>query len=178
MLHIKRYANGKFFDTEAKEYVTPETLSEMMQKGEEIQVTLAKTGKDITDEVIARFSEKTGEKKSKKGISFIKTDKMLKWLGEIIDARIEKAVDLVKLPSREQVAELDRNIRELNEKIDALKLSWEKPAAEKPAAEKTDADIKAAGPKMAVSSATKTVGDPAGKEAKSETQTAGFSNAA
>ncbi len=173
MLHIKRYANGKFFDTEAKEYVTPETLSGMIQKGEEIQVTLAKTGKDITDSVIARFSEKSGDKKSKKGISFIKTDKMLKWLGEIIDARIEKAIDLVKLPSREQVAELDRNIRKLNEKIDALKLSGEKLTAEK-----TAGDIKAAGPKMAVSSVTKTVGDTTDKETKSETQTAGFSNAA
>jgi len=60
MLNIKRYANGRFFDTNAKEYIKPEKLAEIIEKGEKIQVILAKTGKDITDTVIEQFSKKEG----------------------------------------------------------------------------------------------------------------------
>jgi len=138
MLNIKKYANGRFFDTAAKKYIKPEKLAAMIKKGEEIQVTLTKTGKDITDKVIAQFSKKEEQKKEKqakdskkKEIPFLKTDKLVKWLGDVIDTKIEKVMDIVKLPSREQVAKLDENIKALNKKIDALKLSQEKAAASK-----------------------------------------------
>jgi len=48
---------------------------------------------------------------------------MAKWIGDVIDTKIEKIMDIIKLPSREQVAKLDENIKELNKKIDALTLS-------------------------------------------------------
>ncbi|MDM8536720.1 polyhydroxyalkanoate synthesis regulator DNA-binding domain-containing protein [Desulfobacterales bacterium HSG17] len=127
MLNIKRYANGRFFDTDAKEYITSEKLAEIIAKGEKIQIFLAKTGKDITDTVIRQFSNKDEGKQAKEKIKidipFLKTDKMTKWLGQVIDAKIEKVMDIIKLPSRKQVARLDENIKELNKKIDALELS-------------------------------------------------------
>jgi polyhydroxyalkanoate synthesis regulator protein len=138
MLNIKKYANGRFFDTATKKYIKPEKLAEIIKKGEKIQVTLTKTGKDITDAVMGQFSKKQDQKKEKKKkeIPFIKTDKLMKWLGEVIESKIEKVMEVVKLPNREQVAKLDKNIKELNKKIDALKLSQEKTTAPKKSAAK------------------------------------------
>ncbi len=141
MLNIKKYANGRFFNIDEKKYIKPEKLAEMIEKGEKIKVTLTKTGKDITDKVIAQFAKKEGKKKTKEKTEhpFLKTDKLVKWVGEMIDSKIEKVMDLVKLPSRDQVAKLDKNIQELNKKIDALKLSQEKATKKKPAASKKKA---------------------------------------
>jgi len=146
MLKIKKYANGRFFDTAAKKYIKPEKLAEMIKKGEQIQVILTKTGKDITDKVISQFAKKEDPKKNnpandtpKIDLPFLKTDKLVKWLGDVIDSKIEKVMDIVKLPSREQVAQLDENIKALNKKIDALKLSREKAAPRKKAAPKRKA---------------------------------------
>ncbi len=133
MLNIKKYANGRFFDTVAKNYINPEKLAEMIKKGEEIKVTLAQTGKDITETVIAQFSKKTesgkkaqARKQNKIEMPFLKTDKLKQWLSDAVDHKIEQVMDLIKLPSREQVARLDENIKELNKKIDDLKLAQEK----------------------------------------------------
>jgi len=140
MINLKKYANGRFFDTATKKYIKPETLAELIKKGEKIHVTLTKTGKDITDAVIAQFSKKEGQKKEKKEIPFLKTDKLVKWLGEVIDSKIEKVMDVIKLPTREQVASLDENIKVLNEKIDALKVSQEKATKKRAATPKKPAD--------------------------------------
>jgi len=158
MLNIKKYANGRFFDTATKKYIKPEKLAEMVKKGEEIQVTLTKTGKDITDTVIAQFSKREEKKKEKKEIPFLKTDKLAKWLGEVIDTKIEKVMDVVKLPTREQVANLDENIKALNEKIDALKLSQEKTTKKKATAKETTTEDK------------KPVADKSNTENKTETK--------
>jgi len=148
MLNIKKYANGRFFDTAAKKYIKPEKLAEVIKKGEKIQVTLTKTGKDITDAVIEQFSKKEEQKKGKKKkeVPFLKTDKLVKWLGEVIDSKIEKVMEVAKLPTREQVANLDENIKQLNKKIDALKLSQKKTAKKKAAAPKKPAAPKKSAP--------------------------------
>ena len=151
MIDIKKYANGRFFDTAAKKYIKPDQLAEMIKKGEEIKVTLTKTGKDITDSVIEQFrkkdktaEKKTAKEKAKTEIPFLKTDKLVKWLGDVIDTRIEQVMDIVKLPSREQVAQLDENIKALNKKIDALQLAQEKAAKKKTAPKKAAAKKPAA----------------------------------
>lgn len=171
MLHIKKYANGRFFDTENKKYIKQDQLADMIKNGEEIKVTLTKTGKDVTKSVIDQFTvkktaekaKKTGkkakstEKKSsrktdkkarksgKKEMPFLKTDKLVNWVGDLIDDKINKVLDIVKLPSREQVAQLDENIQALNKKIDDLKLAAEKKAkADKQETKKAKAEKKAA----------------------------------
>jgi polyhydroxyalkanoate synthesis repressor PhaR len=45
---IKRYANRKLYDTEAKRYVTLEDLAEFVRNGEEVQVVDHVTGEDLT----------------------------------------------------------------------------------------------------------------------------------
>ncbi|MCG8615518.1 MAG: polyhydroxyalkanoate synthesis regulator DNA-binding domain-containing protein [Desulfobacterales bacterium] len=156
MLKIKKYANGRFFNTEEKKYIKPEEMAELIKKGEEIKVTLTKTGKDITEKVIAQFTEKKAEKKTKKAkakkkpeLPFIKTDKLVKWIGDTIDQKIEKLMDVVKLPSRDQVTQLDQSIKELNKKIDELKLAQEKATKEKTGAAKKTATPKTAPAKPA-----------------------------
>ena len=132
MLKIKKYSNGRFFDTETKEYIKSETLAEMVKDGEEIQVILTRTGKDITDQVIEQLSKKEErkEEKKKKESPFLATDKLMKWVGEVVDAKIEKVMEIIKLPTREQVAHLEETVKELNDKIDALTVSQEKTAKE------------------------------------------------
>jgi len=172
MLNLKKYANGRFFDTATKKYIKPETLAELIKKGEKIKVTLTKTGKDITDTVMAQFSKKEEKKEEKKReIPFMKTDKLVKWLGEVIDSKIEKVMEVIKLPTREQVASLDENIKALNKKIDALKVSQEKVTKKRAAVSKKTT----ATPKTTVSKETapedKKSGDPKNIENKTETKT-------
>ncbi|MBW1866570.1 MAG: hypothetical protein JRI38_02335 [Deltaproteobacteria bacterium] len=130
MLNLKKYANGRFFDTDNKKFIKVEKLGELIQKGEKIKVIFTKTGKDITDSVIAQFTKKEAPKakkvdKKKAGkksqAPFIKTDSLKKWAGKIIDKRISEVLDIIKLPTREQTVELDANIKALNKKIDKLK---------------------------------------------------------
>ncbi len=175
MLNIKKYANGRFFNTATKKYIKPEMLAEMIKEGEKIQVTLTKTGKDITDAVIKQFSKKEDQKKEKKKkeMPFMKTDKLMKWLGEVIDSKIEKVMEVVKLPTREQVVNLDKNIKELNKKIDALKLSQEKAVKKKATTPKKAAVApKKATPKKAASEDKKPAADKSANENKIETKTA------
>lgn len=118
MLNIKKYADGRFFDSVGKKFIKKEQMEELIAKGEEFKVTLTKTGKDITDAVIAEFSRRTGVDKG--DFSFLNTDSLKKWVGETIDRQIVKVLDAVNLPSKDQVAKLDANIRKLNRKIEAF----------------------------------------------------------
>ena len=130
MLNIKKYTDGRFFDTVNRKFLKPEQMAELIRKGEEFKVILTKTGKDITDSVIAEITKKTGtakgkagkqEKKDKKGDhSLLNTDALKKWVGEAIDKRLGKLMDAVNLPTKDQVAKLDKNIQELNQKIAAM----------------------------------------------------------
>jgi hypothetical protein len=158
MLEIKKYANGRLFNTATKKYIRQDELAKIVKKGEAIKVTLSKTGEDITATVMADLSkDKTAKKtstkkeagkkkaakkaetkkdakaakkdakakkksaKKEKGESiFPKTDKFVKWISEVVDTRVNTILDIVKLPSRKQVVQLDKNIQALNAKIDGL----------------------------------------------------------
>ena len=48
MLLIKRYANRKMYDTDAKQYITLEGIAELIRKGEEVHVIDNETGEDLT----------------------------------------------------------------------------------------------------------------------------------
>lgn len=45
---IKRYANRKLYDTEAKHYVTLEELAELVRRGEDVRVVDHTSGEDLT----------------------------------------------------------------------------------------------------------------------------------
>jgi polyhydroxyalkanoate synthesis repressor PhaR len=49
---IKRYANRKLYDTEAKRYVTLEDLAEFVRQGEDVRVVDHATGEDLTSQTL------------------------------------------------------------------------------------------------------------------------------
>ena len=72
MYTIKRYANGRFYDTEEKNFITRDRIAEMIKSGKKFSIINTKTGKDITDEIVSQIkskqsqtSKKTRQSKSK-----------------------------------------------------------------------------------------------------------------
>lgn len=58
MYTIKKYANGRFYDTEAKKYITQPEILDLQKTGKTIAVIETKTGKDITVNVMSKLKAK------------------------------------------------------------------------------------------------------------------------
>jgi polyhydroxyalkanoate synthesis regulator phasin len=70
MYTIKKYANGRFYDTVAKNYITRPQISGLVSSGKKITIINTTTGKNITAEILSRMetkSKKQGSKSSKPG---------------------------------------------------------------------------------------------------------------
>ena len=52
---IKKYANRRLYDTESSSYITLERLAEMVRQKRDFQVVDAKTGEDITHNVLTQI---------------------------------------------------------------------------------------------------------------------------
>jgi polyhydroxyalkanoate synthesis repressor PhaR len=52
---IKKYANRRLYDTESSAYITLDRLAEMVRQGREFEVVDAKTGEDITRQVLTQI---------------------------------------------------------------------------------------------------------------------------
>jgi polyhydroxyalkanoate synthesis repressor PhaR len=52
---IKRYPNRKLYDTEAKRYVTLETITQMIHDGQDVQVVDHETGEDLTNLTLSQI---------------------------------------------------------------------------------------------------------------------------
>ena len=52
---IKKYANRRVYDTESSSYITLDRLAEMVREGREFEVVDAKTGEDITRQVLTQI---------------------------------------------------------------------------------------------------------------------------
>ena len=52
---IKKYANRRLYDTESSAYITLDRLAEMVREGREFEVVDAKTGDDITGQVLTQI---------------------------------------------------------------------------------------------------------------------------
>jgi polyhydroxyalkanoate synthesis regulator protein len=62
MYTIKKYANGRFYDTETKNYVTRPQILGLQKAGKEISIIDTKTGKNITSDIMSQIKAK--EKKT------------------------------------------------------------------------------------------------------------------
>jgi len=118
MLNIKKYANGRYYDTVSKKYIKADKLAGMIKKGKKVKVTLSKTGKDITKAVSSQLLKK-GKKKEN---TFFKPDNIKKWIGENIDLdkRINKVLDMMNLPTKAQITKLNSSVKALNKKVSDL----------------------------------------------------------
>jgi polyhydroxyalkanoate synthesis repressor PhaR len=52
---IKKYANRRLYDTESSSYITLDRLAQMVRDGREFEVVDAKTGEDITRQVLTQI---------------------------------------------------------------------------------------------------------------------------
>ena len=52
---IKKYANRRLYDTESSTYITLDRLAEMIREGREFEVVDAKSGEDITRQVLTQI---------------------------------------------------------------------------------------------------------------------------
>jgi polyhydroxyalkanoate synthesis repressor PhaR len=52
---IKKYANRRLYDTESSSYITLDRLAELVREGREFEVVDAKTGEDITRQVLTQI---------------------------------------------------------------------------------------------------------------------------
>ena len=52
---IKKYANRRLYDTESSSYITLDRLGEMIREGRDFEVVDAKSGEDITHQVLTQI---------------------------------------------------------------------------------------------------------------------------
>ena len=52
---IKKYANRRLYDTESSTYVTLDRLAQLIREGRDFEVVDAKTGEDITHQVLTQI---------------------------------------------------------------------------------------------------------------------------
>jgi polyhydroxyalkanoate synthesis regulator phasin len=126
MLTIKKYANGRLYDTENQKYITQDELAKLIKKDTKVKIVLSKTGKDITKTITAKLSSKPKSKKNDRKIpKNIKKwiDENKKWLGDNVEKQIDKLLDVMNLPTKEQIAKLTSSIESLNKKVKNLKRS-------------------------------------------------------
>ena len=53
---IKKYANRRLYDTSTSSYVTLDHLSELVREGRDFEVRDAKTGEDLTRQVLTQIT--------------------------------------------------------------------------------------------------------------------------
>lgn len=137
MFDIRKYSNGKFFDAVNKKYINGDHIKELIKTGEQIKVTLTTTGEEITEAVLSKYGVKTRSQKidpektdseqmgsvaadSSNRERLLNREGMKHWVSALIDKRIKQVLEIINLPTRDQIAELNANINTINQKIDAL----------------------------------------------------------
>jgi polyhydroxyalkanoate synthesis regulator protein len=122
---IKTYTNGRFYDTLNKTYISKEQLAALFNKKEEIAITMHKTGSNVTKSVMKRLGPLLDTKKEPK----LNIDTIKNWVSDQVDRRIEKAIALINLPSRDQVNRLAADIETLTKQVEGLQNSLVKKKA-------------------------------------------------
>lgn len=61
---IKRYPNRKLYDTEAKRYITLESISELIREGNDVEVRDHETGEDLTGITLSQIIFESEKKNS------------------------------------------------------------------------------------------------------------------
>lgn len=127
---IKTYTNGRFYDTLNKKYISKENLAALLKKKEEITIIMHNTGSDVTQSVMKRLASLLNTKKESK----LNIDNIKNWVSDQVDRRIEKAIALINLPTRDQVSRLTADIKKLTKQVDGLqhRLVKTKPPVEPP----------------------------------------------
>jgi polyhydroxyalkanoate synthesis regulator protein len=127
MLTLKKYANGRLYDTVNKQYVTKDQLSKLIKEKEKIKVILAKTGNDVTQSVVSSLPTAKKAKTNGKNRPLLKKEAIKtrveshkKWIAGQIDKRMDTILEMMNFPNKQQVVKLNADVRKLAKKIDDL----------------------------------------------------------
>ena len=118
MRTIKTYANGRFYDTLNKRYMSKDQLVALINKKEAIKIIMHNTGSDVTQSVLKKMAAVVKPKKE----SMLNIDNLRKWVSDQVDRRIEKAIALINLPTRDQISRLAADIEKLTTQVDGLQI--------------------------------------------------------
>lgn len=66
MYTIKKYANGRFYDTVTKNYITRPQIAKLLSSRKKIEIVDTKSGKNITAQVVAQNKAKVQKAKTSK----------------------------------------------------------------------------------------------------------------
>jgi polyhydroxyalkanoate synthesis regulator phasin len=72
---IKKYANGRFYDTVEKNYITRSQISDLVGAKKKIEIIDTKTGADITSDILSQLTSKQEKPGKKKPAAKTKTRK-------------------------------------------------------------------------------------------------------
>jgi len=100
---IKKYANRRLYNTGTSTYVTLEDLSGMVKAGEDFQVHDAKTGEDITRQVLAQiiFEQENKEGQSLLPITFLR--QIIRFYGDSMQMLVPRYLEVsIESFTREQ----------------------------------------------------------------------------
>ena len=113
---VKTYANGRFYDTLDKKYLSKGQLAALVDKKEAVQIVMHKTGKDVTKSVLKQM----GAAPPPSNASALNIDNLKKWLSDQVDRRVENAIKLINLPTKGQIKRLTADIEKLAKQVDDL----------------------------------------------------------
>lgn len=116
MRTIKTYANGRFYDTLNKRYMSKDQLVALVNKKEAIKIIMHNTGSDVTQSVLKKMAAVVKPPKE----SMLNIDNLRKWVSGQVDRRIEKAIQLINLPTKGQIKRLTADIEKLTKQVDGL----------------------------------------------------------
>ena len=116
MRTIKTYANGRFYDTLNKGYMSKDQLAALINKKEAIKIIMHKTGRDVTQSVLKKMAAVAKPKKE----PMLNIDNLRKWVSDQVDRRLEKAIELINLPTRGQIKRLAADIEKLTQQVEGL----------------------------------------------------------
>jgi hypothetical protein len=127
MLTLKKYANGRLYDTVNKQYVTKDQLSKLIKEKEKIRIVLAKTGKDVTKSVVSSLPAPKKAGANGKNRPFFHTESIIKrvdghkkWITKQIDKNMDAILERMNFPNKQQVIKLNADVRKLAKKVDEL----------------------------------------------------------
>jgi polyhydroxyalkanoate synthesis repressor PhaR len=90
---IKKYANRRLYNTGTSTYVTLEDLAAMVKKGDDFQVVDAKTGDDITHQVLTQIIfEQENKGQNLLPINFLR--QLIRFYGDSIQSFVPKYLEL------------------------------------------------------------------------------------
>jgi len=146
---IKKYSNRKLYDTTSRHYITLDRIGQLVRDGENIQVVDRTTGEDLTaitlsqvvlenerrrngavsEKVLQQLVRGPGEalrgavrQAQTAGEEFIRgvEERVVRPPEMAFEEALERTLRRLKIPSQRDFSRFDRQLRELNERVEAL----------------------------------------------------------